>query len=91
MKRLCKIDNWSVISNYNGYTSPELLTMHLQGNISGHAKIEEDELGITSRIVGKNGEFVETYNGTLYELGSPSPEYEKQFPDAKNRLLKSIN
>lgn len=74
------------------YKAPEQMPKVLQGIISDHPRFSNDgKVGHTSRIVGLTAEGkVRTSSGSEYELGEPSAEYEKQFPDAKQRFLESI-
>jgi len=65
----------------------------LQGNVYGHpSKRHHDGKFIkTSGIVGKRNGLVVTAAKHEYELLTVEPEYEKLFPDSKNRLLKQLN
>lgn len=90
LKPKYKIENWSVTSNGDLYTPPELQIPVLQGNIYGHFRFPDGTFTTTSRIVGKAlGWCVETKN-SVYELGAVDPKWEEAFPNAKERLLTSL-
>lgn len=93
-----KLNNWCIIygvaDNWrdqpNAFTAPELLTPHLQGRISDDYRFWDGDLVTTSTIKGKRGDFIVTNSGTEYEIGNPSKEYEKEYPNSKERLLNSL-
>lgn len=95
---MSKLDNWSIISGVNhnwkrppdNYTAPELITHHLRGEISNDYRFDEGTIVYTSTIVKKKGNNIITRSGTEYEIGNPLPEYEKEFPNAKQRLLDGL-
>lgn len=85
---MTRIDCWSLTAlSCDPYTSPECIGFALVGVVTGHPKRPDGEVVRTSRIVGYNGTGVETASGTVYELGSVDPSYERQFPGARERLL----
>ncbi len=61
----------------------------LAGKVMGHSRISHGEDVVTSTPMGKRGELVVTRN-TLYTLGTVDPEYEKAYPNAKERLLAAL-
>lgn len=82
------IENWGMIANprANPYTAPELITMHLTGNRSDGAKDI-----VTSAIMDiSEDNRVTTRSGTIYILGEPDPQYEKMFPNAKQRIFEIL-
>lgn len=86
-----KIEQWSVVQGgYDSYTAPELRARHLQGIVQEHPRFTPGTLITTSSIAGLRGESVVTNSGTLYELGEVDPRYEAQFPEARDRFLKSF-
>lgn len=90
-----KILNWCVVTSLvSPYTPPELGEHRLSGDIYKDAhpgqKFRDGSTITTSRIVGKKGDAVVTLSGSIYELGNPAPLYEEQFPNAKQRLLDSL-
>lgn len=87
------VKNWSLFaSNDNGFTAPELLHMHLQGNVYGRSGFNDGDPINTSRIVGieDKGDHkdVITRTGSRYSvyLADVDPECEKQFPGYYERL-----
>jgi hypothetical protein len=86
-----RLENWSiVIRNFDPYKAPELLGQYLHGEVYDSVRFKDGSRITTSRIVGVYGELIETKSGNRYELGIIDSEYEKLYPDAKNRLLKSL-
>lgn len=86
-----RLENWSIgIGGDDIYLAPELQPKYLHGLVYGHPKFNDGEEINTSSIVriDKDREMVLTYSGSEYVLGDIDPEYEKQFPDAKNTLFK---
>lgn len=87
-----KLDNWSIVHTaLSPYHAPEKYAGYarLQGLISGHPNFQ-DGLGVTtSRVVAVDGDVLITKSGTRYELGEVDPNYEKEFPNARERLFKS--
>jgi len=78
-----KIDNWAII--YRGdlgpYIAPEDMKQCIIGDYCG-----EDI--ITSAIRGKRGNNLVTQNSE-YALGEPHPDYEKEFPNSRQRFFDS--
>ena len=81
------VNDWAIQvgRHVTNYTPPELVTTHLTGKLENYKYIT------TSPIVGKTTEDgIVTRSGTVYTLGEVSQNYEKAFPDARNRLLKTL-
>lgn len=87
-----RLENWSVVvqPTANPYMAPEQLKSCLHGKIYGHSRFEDGSNVTTSEIIGINKDKIETYSGSIYELGKVDPLYEKKYPDAKNRLIASL-
>ncbi len=86
-----KLENWSMVNrNENSYQAPEQGIPALSGEVYNHPRFEDGLIVTTSSIINKKGENVLTYSGSEYELGKVSEEYEKIYPDAKERLLNSL-
>lgn len=89
------IENWCVTyQDNNPYLAPELRKQCLGGRATNVEDLDDlyTENIITSSIVGKTKEgHVVTKSGSVYTLGTINPEYEKLYPNAKNRLLDSLN
>ena len=86
-----KLNQWAVVYRKSGpYQAPEQATQHLNGIVTGHP-IKADGVRVTtSEIIGRIQDRVVTRSGSEYELDQPAPEYEAQFPNAKERLLASL-
>lgn len=86
-----KLCGWALVyKESNPYNAPELQSVCLCGNARLHPRFRNGENITTSRIIGKTEDgCVRTLN-TTYELGLPSDSYEAMFPDAKQRLLNSL-
>lgn len=87
------VKNWSLFaSNDNGFTAPELLHMHLQGNVYDRQGFNAGDPISTSRIIDIEDEVdhkvVVTRTGSRYSVypADIDPECEKQFPGYYERL-----
>lgn len=94
-----KIDEWYVTygtrDNWRRGVDPDLSpksdrTQHLSGRISQDDRFFDGDRVTTSTIKGKCGGKVLTNSGTLYDLGEPEAAYEKEFPNARERLFNSL-
>lgn len=86
-----KLDNWAVVvRSFDPYRAPELQASSLHGNCRNHPRFADGSEVTTSDIVGKRGEYVLTKSGSVYELGTTDPNYEKLYPNAKHRLLTTL-
>lgn len=83
-----RIEEWSIVA-VTPYAAPEE-GARIYGRAYGRPNTE-DGTWVTTSVVRcvKNG-IVYVYSGKQYQLGEPSPEYEKQFPNAKERALASL-
>jgi len=87
-----RLENWSIVSlNVNPYTAPELVTFHLQGVSYGHPKCPNGYMITSTAIIGKVEDIVITKSGRHYKLGKVDSIYEKLYPDALNRVMKSLS
>ena len=89
---MTRLENWAFVGR-NPYASPEMQQYGLKGFVYNHPRgifKDGDEI-ITSAIshLNEHGQIV-TKSGTVYELGEIDPEYEKMYPNAKERLLDRI-
>lgn len=88
-----KLENWSFTAKGNdGFKAPEQLIPCLQGNVFGHSnpKNHDGKFIATSRLMGKRNGRVVTQTGSEYELGEVDPNYEKAFPNARERLFTQL-
>lgn len=88
-----KIENWSVCTpNPDPYKPPEMQQISLQGRVYGHPRpsLKDGDHIVTSTITGVTCDgHIKTLNSE-YELGEIDPAYEKEFPDAKAKLITSL-
>lgn len=73
-----KLENWSTVSvdnETNRYTPPEAKSVYLNGEIYGNPRFTDGNRITTTRIVKIDGNLVETYSGSKYELGEPDPKF----------------
>jgi hypothetical protein len=86
-----KLENWFLVyGDYDPYKPPECNTQHLAGKVFGNPNFNDGEEIRTSPIVGKEGDKIVTKSGSVYELGEVLPDYEKQYPGARERLFNSV-
>lgn len=86
------VENWSLCpSKVDPYLPPEFVGTELQGLVFGHPSFQDGNQIRTSPIVGCNSEEGEliTRSGTRYKLGQINPNYEKDFPNAREKLFAS--
>ena len=88
------LNNWALVGRPIGYSPPEA-NICLNGYVSGHPRFPDGHHITTTRILkilempGCVGNYqVYTKSGSAYTLGEPHPDYEAQFPNAKDRLFK---
>lgn len=85
------LEDWAVVTTpISPYQAPEARSHRLHGKVSNHNLFVDGAEVTTSAILGKQGEFVVVKSGKLYSLGTPAEDYERQFPDAKERLFDSL-
>ena len=91
--KVAQLKNWSFsVKGNDGYKAPEQLIYCLQGNVYGHSnpKNHDGKFIATSRLMGKRNGHVVTQSGSEYELGAADPNYEKSYPNAKERLFTQL-
>lgn len=82
------IENWSFGANPKSpYDPPELWQYVLQGEVMVNGKWTNIQ---TTTPSYRDGEIIITRSGSRYALGEVDPEYEKLYPDARNRLMAMI-
>lgn len=81
-----RLENWSLTS---GNHSVESGITYFQGNVYGHPRFVDGFFIHTTRIVNYENGVFETKSGSQYVLGEVDKEYEKLFPNAYQRLVKS--
>ena len=86
-----KLESWSVIAGeVSPYTAPELIRPKLHGKVYGHPRFTDGDEVTTSPFLRAEGEVIITASGTRYELGEVDPQYEKTYPNARERVFKTI-
>lgn len=86
-----QISDWAVVFRpEERYDAPELRRQYLNGAVRNHPVQADGKWVTTSAIVGKQDGMVLTESGTLYQLGGVRADYEKQFPNAAERLLGTL-
>lgn len=84
-----KIENWSVtlVGPIDPYKPPEAHKQAISGNVYGNPKFPEGCFVTTSSIKRVLSDGVITKSGSFYELGEIDPEYEKLYPNARERFF----
>lgn len=75
-----ELRNWYLIYN------------RLNGNVYGHPNPRHNDGKeiTTSSVIGKRNGLVVTKSGSEYDLVDVSPDYEKTYPNAKERMMNSL-
>jgi hypothetical protein len=94
---LARLEQWCVTPlTTSPYTPPECQAHGLAGTVYGHPSRDffDGDSITTSEVVSVkvNGDDViaTTRSGSQYLLGTVAPEYERQYPNARERLIKSL-
>lgn len=84
-----KLENWSlvIVGDVDPYTPPELVKLRAYGKVYGHPNFKDGDYITTSSIVRVDNGHLVTHFGSEYELGEVDPNYEKRFPNARERVL----
>jgi hypothetical protein len=91
-----RLENWCVTPlEMSPYTPPECQAHGLHGTVYGHPRFfDGDEITTTEcaslRTEGDNV-IVITRSGSEYLLGQVDPGYEKAYPNARERVIKSYH
>jgi hypothetical protein len=89
---MARIENWAVVVDpaKHRYQAPEQCRHFLTGNVFDHPRFVDGEVITSTSITGKREGKVVTLSDSEYELGAPAADYEKFFPNAKERCLSSL-
>jgi hypothetical protein len=88
---MARLENWYVGPCIaDPYKAPEQLEFRLHGNVYDDYRFFPGELIHTSAVKGKQGNLVVTNSGTRYELGVVDPNYEKAYPQARERVFATL-
>lgn len=82
-----RIENWCLGGGNPVYQAPELMNVHIFGEVYNHPEFPQGYPVRTSYIVGIEGDKVRTVSGSLYTLGEPNSDYEENYPNARERVL----
>ena len=90
-----RIECWSFgLRASDPWKAPELLAhehgLGLHGKVFGHPIKPDGKEVTTSRLIGRRGSVFLTKSGNEYILGEVDPAYEKEYPDALNRMMSAI-
>ena len=86
-----KLEQWGVVGiPSHPFEAPELWTQRLTGNTVGDTRRKDGTAVTTAPIEGKRNGKVVTMSGSEWELGEVAEEYERLYPDARNRLMGSL-
>lgn len=94
---MAKLENWyfGITQDEALWKAPELHDPRLMGNVYGHSNPQRHYDGkaiVTSKLVGydESTDEVITSSGSRYILGEVEPGYLAQYPDAKEKLIKTL-
>ncbi len=87
-----RLEQWSLgFERFDPYKAPEMHVPVLQGLVYGNENFDDGTFVHTSHLVAHDGvDTLYTKSGSRYVLGEVDPEYEAQFPMAKERLFKQL-
>lgn len=93
---MMKLENWAFYCGTNNpYLPPELQIIQLTGIVYGAENFEDGTNIITSGITDSelDGDTIKitTYGGSVYELGKVLDIYEELYPNARQRIVDTIN
>jgi len=84
-----KIENWSLFQGeVDGYTAPELIPVHIIGEVYGNPKFTDGTRIRTACLedVDREKKTITTHSGSVYELAAADEEYESLYPNAVQRF-----
>lgn len=89
---MLRLEEWYIAGNQRSpYDAPELWIPCLCGRVYDHPLHEDGKELITSAVIGKtNDGKIRTRSGSLYELGKVREDYYNLYPNAMERLLKTL-
>lgn len=85
-----KLNDWFILAVGDPYCAPELMEHRLCGKVEGHPSRPDGSSVITSATIGKIGDRLVTFTGSVIELGEPKADYEALFPNARTRILSTV-
>jgi hypothetical protein len=79
-----RIEEWSVVRGGDAETAPEARPRYLHGKVYGHPIKKDGTNIVSSEVVTLSVEEKTCLTkNTIYRLGTPDPEYAKQYLDGK--------
>ena len=82
------LQNWSVRSRpWGQLEAPEREGSCLYGLVVGHPRHRDGKEVLTSLVVARHAGHILTKSGSEYDLADPDPDYERLYPEARQRLL----
>jgi hypothetical protein len=86
-----KLERWAVVQGeVDPYQAPELACKYLTGEVYGKPNFSEGHYVRTSQLLFVKEGFAFTKSGSVYTLGEVHPEYEKMYPNARNRIMENF-
>jgi len=94
-----RIENWSLVAGqFHSIQSPEDARTSLFGEVYDHElkgkyhRFDDGEKSITSKVIGiELPDVIQVLSGSKYVLGNPTAEYEREYPDARKRLMERLS
>ena len=86
-----RLENWSVCycNDYDSFEDSGVLRGQIYDD-DKHKFVDGEYIHTTLVVKAIDDNTIETYSGTHYTLGVIDPEYEKLYPNAKVRMIKSL-
>lgn len=85
------LHKWAVVAPMDPYVAPELKEQRLHGEVHHDSRFENGTKVTTTPIRGKTKlDHIVTLSGSVYALGEIDPKYKAQYPNARARLLSSL-
>lgn len=88
MNNIIRIEEWSIVS---GQYDPPEAGARIYGRVYGRAGTNDGDWVTTSVVEYIKDDIIHVYSGKMYELGEPSAEYERLYPNSKQRVLSSLS
>jgi len=92
------LDDWAALycPTNTKYTPPEHFRFRLTGKATGHPEFKNGSTVTSSPVISVIRDIdddqvvIGVQSGRFYRLGSINADYERAFPDARNRLIDAI-
>ncbi len=80
-KKIYKLENWCLLQDDGR------IGLFFGGEVYNHETRKDGQKITTSEITVYDGKYFHTISGSIYELGIVSEDYEKEFPNAIQRVI----